>query len=95
MSPQADRILQIFRARGLRSGVQLHTADFGDAIVWEGGFVRDESVRQALAQLLEDGYLIEHASAFELTPKGEQHVYSPQDIDLTARVGRLLQHDGR
>jgi hypothetical protein len=35
-------ILKVFAARKLRAGDMIHPADFGDAIVWESGFVRDE-----------------------------------------------------
>lgn len=75
MRPEADRILQVFRARGLRAGSRIHPADFGEAIVWDRGFVRDEPVRQALAELFEAGYLIEFMNAFELTESGERHVF--------------------
>jgi hypothetical protein len=76
MSPEADQILRLFRVRDLRAGDQIHPADFDDAIVWKDGFIRDESVRQALAELFERRYLIEHAAALELTTKGEQHIYA-------------------
>jgi hypothetical protein len=53
----------------------IHPADFGDVVVWEAGFVRDESVRLALAELFENGYLEEQLAAFILTEKGEAQVY--------------------
>lgn len=76
MSPEADKILWVYRNRGLRSGALIHPAEFGDAIVWEAGFVRDEPVRQALADLFETGYLVEYAAAFELTELGDQYIYA-------------------
>jgi hypothetical protein len=48
--------------------------DFGDAIVWQSGFVRDDEVRTALRVLFDEGLLIEHAAAFELTEAGEAAV---------------------
>lgn len=47
----------------------------------------DESVRQALAELFGSGYLIAYEAAFELTDKGEQHIYRRrrgrgQDLDV-------------
>jgi hypothetical protein len=83
VSPEADRILGVFRDRGLRSGALIHPADFGDVIVWEGGFVRDEPVRRALAGLFENGYLIEYLAAFELTQLGEKHIYSGEAPSAT------------
>jgi hypothetical protein len=53
----------------------IHPADFGDAIVWERGFVRDEPVRMALVGLLEEGYLLERADALKLTERGELYLY--------------------
>ncbi len=44
--------------------------DFGDAIVWESGFVRHGEVRTALRVLFGDGLLIEHSAALELTEAG-------------------------
>lgn len=84
MSPEADKILGVFRDRGLRSGAQIHPADFGDVIVWEAGFVRDEPVRQALAELFENGYLVEYGAAFELTSTGEQYIYADDGPRTTA-----------
>jgi hypothetical protein len=78
MTPEAQRILDVFRQRGIRAGGRIHPADFGDAIVWEQGFVRDEAVRQALSTLFEEGLLIELRAAFELTERGEQQVYGEQ-----------------
>lgn len=43
------------------------------------GFVRDEVVRVALKALFEDGYLLEHATAFELTELGDAHLYSKEN----------------
>jgi hypothetical protein len=83
MSPEADKILGAFRDRGLRAGALLHPADFGDAIIWEAGFVRDEPVRRALAELLQNGYLIEHQAAIELTKTGEQYIYADEEPRTT------------
>lgn len=68
----AARILEVFAARDLGAGAMIHPADFGDAIIWEGGFVRDEDVREALALLFDGDLLVEHAAAFELTEAGEK-----------------------
>jgi len=84
MSPEAEKILWVFRDRGLRSGSQIHPADFGDAVIWEAGFVRDEPVRLALAELFRNGYLIECPAAFELTEAGEQFIYAGEAPRATA-----------
>jgi hypothetical protein len=67
----ALRILQEFRRRDLGAGDMIEQWDFGDAIVWENGFVRDDEVRAALQVLIDNGLLIEHAAAFELTEAGD------------------------
>lgn len=45
-------------------------ADFGDARVWEAGFIRDVAVREAFADLVSKGYIAEYIAAVELTLKG-------------------------
>ena len=74
MSPEAKRILEVFKHRGVEAGGCLHPTDFGDAIVWKDGFVRDAAVRQALGYLFAEGYLVESPVAFELTEKGHAHI---------------------
>ena len=86
MTPDAASILDVFRAHGLRQGGKIRPTGFGDAIVWESGFVRDESVRQAIAWLMASGYLIEHGAAFELTQAGEQYLYPASHLKHGARV---------
>jgi len=84
--PDAATILETFRVRGLRKGGMIHPAESGDAIVWEAGLVRDESVRQVIARLTDNGYLIERNAAFELTQMGDQHLYPASDLKHGARV---------
>src|SRR5262245_45182469 len=75
MTPEAQRILDVFRARGLHAGATIHPARFGNAIIWKDGGVRDEPVRLALVFLFSEAYLFEHAAAFELTDRGDRHLY--------------------
>lgn len=90
MTPEALRIIEVFRTRGVRAGQWIHPADFGDAIVYEGGFVRDEPVRNALSYLFDEGYLIELDNGFELTASGEREVYGERSApQFGARVYRI------
>ncbi len=75
MRPEAERILDVYSQRGLHSGSTIAPYDFGEVIVWEAGVVRDDDVREGLAELFESGFLIEHLAAFELTADGELHAY--------------------
>jgi hypothetical protein len=75
MTAEADRILDCFRVRGLHAGAFVHFTDFGDAIVWEGGFVRDEPVRRALVILMEQGHVREMPTGLELTEGGARQIY--------------------
>ncbi|WP_433966792.1 hypothetical protein [Tunturiibacter gelidiferens] len=75
LTPAAKRILGCFRKRELQAGGMIHPADFGDSIIWEAGFIRDEEVRQAWADITSKGYVTEHNAALELTKKGEQFLY--------------------
>lgn len=89
MTPEAELILGVFRERGLRAGGRIRPADFGDAIVWEGGFVRDESVLDALAYLFSEGFLLEHAEALELTERGATYLQAMAQPTHGARVYRI------
>ena len=80
MTPEAERILQVFKSRQVRGGGLINQWEFGDAIVWEGGYVRDEAVREALSALFENAYLIEHSAAFELTELGDAHLYGKKEL---------------
>jgi hypothetical protein len=75
LSIAATKILECFRQRKLRAGGMIHPADFGDAIVWEAGFIRDEPVRLAFVEITSKGYVTEYAAALELTKKGEEFLY--------------------
>ena len=79
LAQEAERILDVFRARRLRSGASLHPAEFGDAIFSQDGRIRDVTVRSALAQLIERAYLIDYLVAFELTDLGDRHLYGDNE----------------
>jgi hypothetical protein len=90
MTPEASKILDAFRSRGMRAGAFVHFTDFGDAIVWEAGFVRDESVlRQALRELIAGGYVVEMNAGLELSEAGEKHLYGDSQPKHGARVYRI------
>jgi hypothetical protein len=74
MTPEAQCILDVFKDRNLQAGAKIHPAEFGDAIIWKDGYVRDELVRKALEFLFKEGYLIEYSAAFELTKRGAEHL---------------------
>ena len=71
----ARAILAVFRDRRLRAGDFIDFTDFGEAIVWQDGFVRDEAVREALTRLRSDGLVIEASAGLQLTAKGESEIY--------------------
>jgi hypothetical protein len=95
LKPAAVKILNCFRERGLRKGGSIHPADFGDAIIWESGFIRDEEVRQAWADLTSNDYVHEADAALILTDRGEQFLYGkgvtpePTYEELKARLAEL------
>jgi hypothetical protein len=77
LTPEAEAILGTFGSRGLREGSFIGFEDFGGAIVWEAGFIRDEAVRSAFAFLVEGGYVFEMSAGLMLGPKGVEHLYGP------------------
>ena len=75
MSPEAKCILDVFRSRDIRVGGFIFFTDFGGAIVWEGGSVRDEPVREALRFLTHERYLSETEAGLELAQPGHEYLY--------------------
>lgn len=86
MKPEAQAILDVFRDHDLRSGGTIDWPDFGDAIVWESGFVRDEPVREAIRWLTDNGYIDEFNAAAGLTVKGDEYLYAASSPKHGARV---------
>ena len=41
LRPEAIAILQVFIDRGFKEADIIHFTDFGDAIVWEGGSIKE------------------------------------------------------
>lgn len=89
LTQEARRILDVFRARGLPAGGFVDFTEFGDAIVWEAGFVRDEHVRQALAMLVAGGYVVEMNAGLQLSERGERSLYGVEQPRHGARVYRV------
>ena len=79
MEDEAARILAVFRAEGVHAGDFIHFMDFGDAIAWESGFIRDETVGDAVRFLIDNGYVVELNAGLELTAKGESETYRGGD----------------
>jgi hypothetical protein len=75
MQPEARAILDVFHSRGLRTGSFVSFADFGAAIPWKDGFIRDKPVRDAFVMLIKDGYVVEMLEGLELTARGEEQLY--------------------
>jgi hypothetical protein len=85
--------LQVFRDRGKRGGGLIHPADFGNAIVWNAGFISDEATRLGFCEIVEEGYVLEHSAALELTKRGEEYLYpvaAPNHGATVYRVGEVL-----
>ena len=76
MSPEAKRTLEVLKLKGRGKDNFVDFTEFGDAMVWEAGFVRDETVRRAINYLNEGGYIIEFSAGLCLTKKGKE-------VDLT------------
>jgi hypothetical protein len=66
----ARSIMLVFKSQGTRAGGFLHYNDFGKALRWEAGHVKHDTQREALAALVERGYVVELNSGLELTDRG-------------------------
>ena len=70
MTIEELNILAVFRDAGTEAGQGISWSDFGDAIVWDSGFIRDECVRNALSSLENIGYVIEANATLILNDSG-------------------------
>lgn len=71
---EAVAILQVFVDRGCERDDVVYFGEFGEAIVWEAGFIKDEGTREALQELLEGKYVVEYNAGLSITAKGLKEV---------------------
>ena len=86
---EAIAILQVFLDNGCKEDDFIHFTDFGNAIVWENGYIKDEGSRSGLTELFEGEYVIEHAAGLSITSKGLKEI--PKKIP-TSLVGAAGEH---
>lgn len=72
MSPGAKKILEVLKINGRGKDNFVKFTEFGDAMVWEAGFVKDEAVREAIRYLNRNHYIIEFNAGLGLTKKGKE-----------------------
>jgi len=89
MKPQAQAILQVFRARGLHAGDTIDFPGLGEAIMWEAGFAQNEVVSEALTDLVAEGYVSEMHYGLCLTESGEAWIAAQSSLKHGARVYAL------
>lgn len=70
LQPEAIEILRVFANRDCKVGDVLSFTDFGDAIIWEAGGIRDEGMRSGLRELINDDYVVEYMAGLGITSKG-------------------------
>ena len=70
LRPEAIAILQVFIDKGCKEEDIIHFTDFGDAIVWEGGSIKEEGTRKGLQELVEGQYVVEYNAGLGITAKG-------------------------
>ena len=70
LRPEAIAILRVFLDRGCKTNDVIHFTDFGDAIVWEAGFIKSEGTRLGLQELVEGQYLVEYNAGLGITATG-------------------------
>ena len=66
----ARSIMLVFKREGTRAGGFVDYGTFGKALRWEAGHIKHATQRDALAALVEKGYVSEHNAGLELTEKG-------------------------
>jgi hypothetical protein len=70
LRPEALAILQVFKDKGCKEDDFVHYTDFGDAIIWEAGFIKLEETRCGLRELIDGQYVIEHSAGLAITASG-------------------------
>ena len=70
LRPEAIAILQVFKDKGCKEDDFVHYTDFGDAIIWDAGFIKLEETRSGLQELIEGQYVIEHSAGLGITASG-------------------------
>ena len=76
LRPEAIAILRVFLDRGCKTGDVIHFTDFGDAIVWEVGYIKSEDTRLGLQELVEGQYLVEYNAGLGITAEGFEVINS-------------------
>jgi hypothetical protein len=68
----ARKILNVFRLKGLGAGDFVHYDEFTEAraIVWDQGYIKHDSQKEAVIYLRERGYVNQSDAGLELTGKG-------------------------
>jgi len=74
--PEAIAILQVFIDKGCERDDIIHFTEFGEAIVWEAGFIKEEGTRNGLQELVEGKYVVEYNAGLGITAKGLKEVKS-------------------
>ena len=70
LRPEAIAILQVFIDKECKRDDIIHFTEFGEAIVWEAGFIKDEGTRNGLQELVEGQYVVEYSAGLGITAKG-------------------------
>ena len=70
LRPEAIAILQVFIERGCKTGDIIHFDDFGDAIIWDSGFIKSGDIRIGLQELIDGQYVVEHSAGLSITTSG-------------------------
>ena len=70
LRPEAIAILQVFKDKGCKEDDFVHYTDFGDAIIWDAGFIKLEETRSGLQELIEGQFVIEQAAGLSITASG-------------------------
>ena len=68
----AMSIMRVFKRKGLHAGDFIKFTDFGGALRWDAGHMRDEDQREGLRELSEHGLVVETSAGLELTARGEK-----------------------
>jgi len=85
--PEAIAILRVFADKGSKVGDVIHFTDFGEAIIWDKGGIRDERIRSGLQELISGRYVIKYEAGLGITTKGLKEIPNKVPTSLIGAAG--------
>lgn len=74
LRPEAFAILRVFLDNGCNEDDIIYFKDFGDAIVWEAGFIKKKETQSGLQEPTDGQLIIEYDAGLGIAAKGKNEI---------------------